>query len=102
MYDIETDTNISNLKETKFLLAYALYPTASNKMEYEYIDQDGLKAFVQKMLDFDGYIVGFNSIAFDNIVSVYSAGGNEEDIKKLNDKSIDLFLFVQAITGKRL
>jgi len=71
-------------------------------MEYEYIDQDGLKAFVQKMLDFDGYIVGFNSIAFDNIVSVYNVGGTEEDIKKLNDKSIDLFLFVQAMTGKRL
>lgn len=102
VYDIETDTNIANLKETKFLLAYALYPTSSNKMEYEYIDQDGLKAFVQKMLDFDGYIVGFNSIAFDNIVSVYNVGGTEEDIKKLNDKSIDLFLFVQAMTGKRL
>lgn len=28
VYDIETDTNIENLKETKFLLAYAMYPTA--------------------------------------------------------------------------
>lgn len=71
-------------------------------MTYEYIDQEGLKKFVQKMLDFDGYIVGFNSIAFDNIVSVYNVGGNEEDIKKLNEKSIDLFLFVRAMTGKRL
>ena len=54
------------------------------------------------MLDFDGYIVGFNSIAFDNIVSVYNVGGDEEDIKKINAKSIDLFLFIQAMTGKRL
>jgi hypothetical protein len=54
------------------------------------------------MLDFDGYIVGFNSIAFDNIVSVYNVGGNDDDIQKLHDKSIDLFLFVRAMTGKRL
>ncbi len=73
VYDIETDTNIENLKETKFLLAYAMHPNSANKMTYEYVDQEGLKAFVQKMLDFDGYIVGFNSIAFDNIVSVYNA-----------------------------
>lgn len=53
IYDIETDTNIENLKETKFLLAYAMYPTSDNKMSYEYIDQAGLKNFVQKMLDFD-------------------------------------------------
>ena len=102
VYDIETDTNIQNLKETKFLLAYAMYPTEENKMTYEYIDQEWLKAFVQKMLDFDGYIIGFNSIAFDNMVSVYNVWGTDEDIKKLNAKSIDLFLFVQAMTGKRL
>ncbi|HBB04163.1 TPA: hypothetical protein DCZ39_04705 [Patescibacteria group bacterium] len=54
------------------------------------------------MLDFDGYIVGFNSIAFDNMVSIYNVGGSDDDIKKLNAKSIDLFLFVQAMTGKRL
>ncbi len=102
VYDIETDTNIENLKDTKFLLAYAMHPTWDNKMTYEYIDQEGLKNFVQKMLDFDGYIVGFNSIAFDNIVSVYNVGGTEENIKKLNEKSIDLFLFVQAMTGKRI
>jgi len=102
VYDIETDTNIENLKETKFLLAYAMYPTAWNKMTYEYVDQEWLQAFVQKMLDFDWYIVGFNSIAFDNMVSVYNVDGSEDDIKQLNEKSIDLFLFVRAMTGKRL
>jgi len=102
VYDIETDTNIQNLKETKFLLAYAMYPTTGNKMTYEYIDQEWLKAFVQKMLDFDWYIVWFNSIAFDNMVSVYNVWGSDEDIKKINEKSIDLFLFVREMTGKRL
>ena len=102
VYDIETDTNIENLKETKFLLAYAMHPTAGNKMTYEYISQEWLKDFVQKMLDFDWYIVGFNSIAFDNMVSVYNVEWSDDDIKKVNEKSIDLFLFVQAMTGKRL
>jgi hypothetical protein len=36
------------------------------------------------------------------MVSVYTVGGGEDDIKKLNEKSIDLFLFVRAMTGKRL
>lgn len=102
VYDIETDTNIENLKETKFLLAYAMYPTGWNKMSYEYVDKEWLKDFVQKMLDFDWYIIGFNSIAFDNMVSVYNVWWSDEDIKKLNEKSIDLFLFVRAMTGKRL
>jgi hypothetical protein len=53
VYDIETDTNIENLKETKFLLAYAMHPTDGNRMTYEYIDQEELRTFVQKMLDFD-------------------------------------------------
>ena len=102
VYDIETDTNIENLKETKFLLAYAMYPTTGNKMIYEYVDQEWLQTFVQKMLAFDGYIVGFNSIAFDNMVSIYNAGWSDDDIKKLDEKTIDLFLFVRAMTGKRL
>lgn len=102
VYDIETDTNIENLKETKFLLAYAMHPTAGNKMTYEYVDQEWLKTFVQKMLDFDGYIIGFNSIAFDNMVSVYNIWWSDDDIKKLDEKTIDLFLFVRAMTGKRL
>ena len=102
VYDIETTVELSNLKETKFLLGYAMHPTAGNKMTYEYIDQEWLKNFVKKMLDFDWYIVGFNSIAFDNIVSVYNVGWSNEDIKRLNEKSIDLFLFVRAMTGKRL
>jgi len=29
-------------------------------------------------------------------------GGTEEDLEKINSKSMDLFLFVQALTGKRM
>lgn len=79
VYDIETTMGAGNQLDTyKFLLAYSLevHPktgsknTDEQKMKYEYIDQAGLKKFVQKLLNFDGYIVGFNSIAFDNPVSV--------------------------------
>ncbi|MDR2540322.1 MAG: hypothetical protein LBD11_00665 [Candidatus Peribacteria bacterium] len=57
------------------------------------------------MLNFDGYIVGFNQIYFDNPVSVYNANLDEvattEAIKKLNEKSIDLYMFVRTLTGRR-
>jgi translation elongation factor P/translation initiation factor 5A len=62
VYDIETSSNISNLKQTKFYLAYMMTPGAGNKMVYEYIAQDDIKKFTKKMLDFDGYIIGFNNI----------------------------------------
>ncbi|MDR0860918.1 MAG: hypothetical protein LBO09_08350 [Candidatus Peribacteria bacterium] len=57
------------------------------------------------MLNFDGYIVGFNQIYFDNPVSVYNvnmdAVATAEAIKTLNEKSIDLYLFVRTLTGRR-
>lgn len=102
VYDIETSSNIWNLKETEFFLAYAMYPAEGNKMRYEYIAQDDLKKFVQKMLDFDGYIIWFNNIWFDNIVSAYSADFTEDEIAQLNTKSLDLFLFIRNMTGKRI
>lgn len=39
VYDIETTSNISNLKETKFLLGYCMRAKPDATMEYEYIDQ---------------------------------------------------------------
>jgi hypothetical protein len=38
-------------------------------MEYRAIMKENLKDFVDEMLLFDGYIVGFNQIRFDNPVS---------------------------------
>ncbi len=101
VYDIETSSNIWNLKDTEFYLAYAMYPDW-NRMRYEYIWQEDLKKFVQKMLDFDGYIIGFNNMWFDNIVSAYSAWWWEDEVNQLNAKSLDLFLFIRNMTGKRI
>ena len=73
-----------------------------HKMTYEYIDEAGLETFVQKMLDWDGYIVGFNNIWFDNPVCIYNTGRSDEDLKCLNEKSIDLYVLIHALTGKRM
>ncbi|MEI8091275.1 MAG: hypothetical protein WCG98_03330 [bacterium] len=48
---------MDDLTQMKFSIAYSMEPNAQNKMTYEYIDEDKLGEFVQKMLDFDGYIV---------------------------------------------
>lgn len=101
VYDIETTSNTNNLKDIKFLLAYAMQPE-QNTMNYKYVDPERLKEFVQHMIDFDWYIVGFNHIGFDNPVCIYNLGLSQDEIEILNKKSIDLFLFVQALTGKRI
>jgi len=86
----------------KFTLAYAMEPNEQGKMTYEYIDIDNLDDFVQKMLDFDGYIVGYNNIWFDNPVCISNTGRSEDDLQKLNEKSIDLYVLIHALTGKRM
>ena len=100
VYDIET-TTIDDLRSAKFLLAYAMYPNG-DKMDYECIMQEDLKDFVDKMLAFDGYIVGFNQIWFDNPVSVWNAGYGDPEIEVLNQKSIDLYVFFQKLTKRRI
>lgn len=110
VYDIETTMWAWNQLDTyKFLLAYSMEVSVKDTddgkkiaMKYEYIDQEGLKNFVQKLVDFDGYIVGFNSIAFDNPVSVLNVWGTQEQIDSIDQKSIDLFLFIWNLTGRRI
>lgn len=101
VYDIETKANTENIKETEFLIAYSLEPQ-DTKMTYEYVDKKGLDKFVQKLLDFDGYIVWYNNIFFDNPVCIYNTTKNEDDLKILNDKSLDVFVFIRNLTWKRL
>jgi hypothetical protein len=60
-----------HISSTEFLLGYAM-EVRDGKMVYDYIDKDGLKAFTQKMLEFDGYIIGYNNIAFDNPVCIHN------------------------------
>ena len=76
--------------------------TEGGKMEYSCIMREDLPTFVDMLLNFEGYIVGFNQRYFDNPVCIYNIGGTEEQIATLNEKSIDLYVFVQQLTGKRM
>lgn len=101
VYDIET-TLSDDVKNAKFLLWYAMYPTENNKMQYDYIDQNNLAEFVQKMIDFDWHIIGYNNIWFDNPVCVYNCWWTQAHLDEINRKSIDLYVFLNKLTGKRL
>ena len=101
VYDIET-TVCDDIKDAEYLIGYAMYPVEGNKMEYKYIGKEDLDEFVQMMIDFDGYIIGYNNIRFDNPVCIHNSTKNQHDIDILNNKTIDLFVFFQKMTGKRL
>jgi len=72
------------------------------KMDYKYIGQYDLQSFAQKLLDFDGYIIWFNSFAFDNPITMKQWWFGEEELKIINKKSLDIFYFIRNITGKRI
>ena len=102
VYDIETTYATKDLTQTKFLLGYA-YIMKEGKGEYRYIWPDALPKFVDFMLSFDGYIIWFNSIWFDNPVSVYNTPGwTKEMIETIDAKSLDLYLFMLHLTKKRI
>jgi hypothetical protein len=111
VYDIETSLipDDQNLKNVEFYVGYSMEETENGKMKYHCIMPEDVPAFVERMLNFDGYIVGFNQIYFDNPVSVYNADRNNglscsvsDAIQQLNEKSIDLYVFIQQLTGKRI
>lgn len=102
VYDIETTGSLDDLSQMKFTLAYAMEPNDQHKMTYEYVSIDDLQEFVQKMLDFDGYIVGYNNIYFDNPVCIYNTNRTMEELQILNEKSIDLYVLIHTLTGKRM
>jgi uncharacterized protein YprB with RNaseH-like and TPR domain len=102
VYDIETDGDIFDVTQQKFIMAYAAKPGPNNKMNYEYIDNTNLEKFVHELLEFDGYIVGFNNIWFDNPVIVHNIKGTHDMITVLNRKSLDLFTFLYHHTGKKI
>lgn len=106
-YDIETLMAPSdNLLHTlEFELWYAINSTDcktwSDKAN-KYISKDSIKKFTDFLLDFDGYIVWFNNLAFDNKVIAYQAWYWQEEIDKLNAKSIDVFMFLWNKINKRI
>lgn len=110
VYDIETSYATNDLRTAEFYIGYA-YVVEHGQGVYKYIDQSNLYKFVEYLVSFDGYVIGYNNIGFDNPVSAYQAlrlHGNYTDgeysriLGILNSKSLDLFQFVRGLTGKRM
>ena len=105
VYDIETALISWEVSETNFpeyYLWFSLEESTAWKMTYSCVMMEDLPAFVQKMLDFDGYIIWYNQIYFDNPVSVYNVWLGQKEVEILNEKSLDLYVFFTQLTGKRM
>jgi predicted PolB exonuclease-like 3'-5' exonuclease len=89
------------LSQCQWIIGYVI-DTSRENPTFQYIWPDGYDKFYQYLLNYDGYIVWWNQIGFDNPVTVYNAGGTQEDIDSINAKSIDPFLFLWHLTGKRI
>lgn len=102
VYDIETTVGLwDNLDSYKFLLAYAMRPW-EEKMDYHYIDINNLNDFAKTLIEFEWYIIWFNSFAFDNPITMKQWWFWEKEIEQINKKSLDIFQFIWNISGKRV
>lgn len=107
VYDIETMGDIRDRTKLTCEVTYAITSTdyAADHGEgdpYIYYDDVTVKDLVQQMIDFDGYIIGYNNVSFDNPVICHYAGYSQADIDLINKKTIDLFLVVRKLTGRRI
>ena len=105
VYDIETaliSWEVSSQNFPEYYLWFSMEELEPGKMTYSCIMKEDLLRFVQKMLDFDGYIIWFNQIYFDNPVSVYNAWLTDKEVEILNKKSLDLYVFFQQLTWRRM
>ena len=108
VYDIETSYATNDIKGIEFYMGFA-YVVQNGKWVYKYLEDENMEKFVRFMLEFDGYIIGYNSLAFDNPVSLYhvlkkdfNQQEYDQKLEILNKKSLDVFQFVRNITGKRM
>jgi len=99
VYDIETQMTTGDMLKQKFMMAYVI---DSIDKKYRYVNFETLPKFVDYMLKFDGYIIGYNQIWFDNPVCVHNIGGDESITEQLNAKSIDVMVFLQNMIGRRM
>ncbi len=105
VYDIETaliSWEVSQANFPEYYLWFSMEEFEPGKMTYSCIMKENLEGFVQKMLNFDGYIIGYNQIYFDNPVSVYNVWLTKNEVEILNQKSLDLYVFFMQLTGRRM
>lgn len=104
VYDIETTFVWNHLRDQHFEMAYYIstLDEHSEKFAYHYVDASSAKKFCDFLLAYDGYIIGYNQIWFDNPVLAMNAGYGDTEIEVLNKKSIDPFLFLRQLTWRRM
>jgi hypothetical protein len=71
-------------------------------MQYKYIDRINMKRYCDYLLAYDGRIIWYNQIWFDNPVLCMNVWYGKEEIDILNKKSIDPFLFLWKTLWKRM
>lgn len=103
VYDIETSFD-GRGGEQQFAIAYALDSAKDHSawLHYDYIPLEWLHDFAQKLLNYDGWIVGFNHISFDNPITILQAWYTQEELIQVQQKSLDPFQLIWFLTGKRM
>lgn len=106
VYDIETIWNLADLDNMKFMVAYSINSAdyeEDTPPKYKFISPENLDKFVNYLLDFDWYIVGYNNIAFDNpvIINNSTIENKKEALENINQKSLDLFLVFSSVLKRR-
>ena len=106
VYDIETSLGSGGTHNQCFEMAYSIASCdeigEDKKFPYRYVDSDGAKRYADYLLSFDGRVIWFNSISFDNVVLLENVWYSEEQIKQLHQKSLDPFLLLWKLTGRRM
>jgi len=104
VYDIETTFDGPTLEHQHFEMAYSLASDEDNqeKMQYKYIDETNMKRYCDYLLAYDGWIIWYNQIWFDNPVLCMNVGYGQKEIDILNKKSIDPFLFLRKTLWRRM
>ncbi len=104
VYDIETTFDGPQLTNQHFEMAYSIASDDPHEesLPYKYIDRTSMKKYCDRLLAYDGWIVGYNQIGFDNPVLCMNVGYGEKEIEILNRKSLDPFLFLWKTLGRRI
>ncbi len=105
IYDIET-TMWSGIRNQFFEMAYSITTSdellEDGKLPYRYVDADSAKKYADYLLNFDGRIIWYNSIGFDNPVLLDNIDYGEDALLQLQMKSLDPFLLLRKLTGRRM
>lgn len=102
VYDIET--TFGDWVGQYFEMSYDIDSTEehSSELTYTYVDRTDMKALADRLLAFDGRIIWYNNIGFDNPVLLKNCWYSDEQLAIINKKSIDPFLLIHKLTWRRM